>query len=198
VGSKIIRGLNPDQICVAVQAFSNEFALPHERPVLIMDRTGDVGSKTYRALRDLCDTAAPPFELFGLQMSAKAPSARYGTMRDELVSMFQKALADGVGILENDHVDQELHLYEWRETDRGLLKATDKNTFRSELGRSPDESDALMMAFFEPSMLRDEDAPPEATRPVPQSPQIRRDEDDGDAYDGQGLDPYAGSSAFRR
>lgn len=118
----------------------------------------------------------------------RAPD-RFDRVRDELFAACEEWVKAGGAIPPDPKLQQELHAPEWHGTPSGRAKATDKDTLRKILGRSPDSFDALCLACWEPDNVEAivarnvaanaQEAAAAATRRVPR------------------MDPYAAENAWR-
>lgn len=189
------RGLNDDMHLVQLLAFMKTFALPRERPVVVLDREGSIGSSLAGKLQSHLDTNGPAFDLVAVRSSDRAVrnAVVYDRMRDGLAANLEQWFRDGGSIPEDVKLSAELHTLEWKQAVNGRLKLTPKDVIRKALGRSPDRYDALSLSCWEPLSLVDD--LPAAARAASETP--RRDIDDGDEG-APSLDPYAGSSTWGR
>lgn len=175
---------------------------PREIPVVVIDRSGKIGSELYGTLiahqhEHERTHRRLPFEVVGVNSSAKAvrqPTV-YDTVRDELCASLEQAFRDGAAILEDMKCSAELHILEWRQVAAGRLKVTAKDEIRKKLGRSPDRYDSLALAFWDPMSL-EQKIPPSAG-PVDGVPAggRRYEDDDAEEYPERAEDrsnPYGG------
>lgn len=175
-----------------ILAMIDELALPRELPVIVMDRSGPIGTAVYSRLLMLAQGKRPRFELIGLIAGTRAmrkPQV-YGTVRDELVANLAGWVRDGGAVMTDDKLAAEMHEFDWTEDVRAKLKATPKEQIRSKLKRSPDRFDALALACWEPLALSDDERPFAEAKPS-------RPRDDDDDLAPASLDPYSGGSTWR-
>lgn len=191
------RGLNEDKHIVQLLALIQQFALPREVPVVVVDRSGSIGSALAAKLRVHVETqGAAPFELVAIKYSDRAvrnPQV-YDRMRDGLAANLEQWFRDGGTIPEDVKLAAELHELTWKQAVNGRLKVTPKEALYKTLGRSPDRYDALSLACWEPLSLVDDELPAAARAAA--EPTHRPDVDDND--DAPALDPYSGAGAWRR
>ncbi len=187
-------GLNEDQHLVQLLLLIQEFRLPRETPVVVVDREGPVGARVVLALRMYQEQHPAAFEIVTVRASdaAKRKPKLYDRWRDELAGNLQQWFRDGGAIPEDPKLEKELHVWEWFQHVNGKAKLTPKPKARKALGRSPDRYDALALSVWEPLSLAETDADgtPAAVQPL-----IAREADA--AYGGTGMDPYAGSAAWQ-
>lgn len=195
------RGLDDDGHLARLLAHIAEFALPREVPVVVLDREGSIGASLAGKIRSFLAGYEdnPPFLLVAVRSSERAirQPLVYDRIRDELAGNLERWIRDGGAIVEDVKLAKELHTLEWYKAVSGRLKLTPKDSIRKLIGRSPDRYDALSLSCWEPLSLHVDDAP-ESAQPVieaPRRPVARALDDDDDAG---GIDPYAGSAAWRR
>lgn len=164
---------------------------PRERVIVNVDCEGPIGAKVYKRLKRLAHKTRA-FEVHRVRSSERAQRYRAtcDRVRDELAWELTLWFRDGGAILENEQLEQELHVLEWDRTG-GRSKITPKKQIRRELGRSPDRYDALALSVREPSAAaskseraRDEDDEDDID-------ELDADVDAVDARTGQ-IDPYGG------
>lgn len=169
-----------------------------EIPVVVLDSEGPIGGALRGTLNGFLDGDPNAFDVVSVRASDRAwrQSKVYDRVRDELVANLEAWIRDGGAIPEDRHLASELHSLEWTPTIAGKLKVTPKETIRKVLGRSTDRMDALALSVWEPMGYR-------ASR----SERYDHDDDDRrpalDPWAAQAdltraIDPYGGSSGFRR
>lgn len=190
------RGLNDEQHFVQLMLLIQEFALPRELPVVVLDRDGPIGMKLSAHLRAHEEGDARRFELVTVRAADKAIRQPYiyDRMRDELCANLYAWFRDGGAIVEDVKLEAELHAMEWKQAITGRLKLTPKDTLRKLLGRSPDTYDAVALCAWEPlSMMQalttDERAKLDAAL-APAAPM--------QPYAEQTFDPFSGGEWWRR
>lgn len=193
IGFHVTRGLDDlGHLAVALQLVQAH-KLPRETPVLVVDRSGEDGSKAYRKLREYADDHPGEIEVVGVQASDKAmrQPELYARMRDALAANLAAWFDSGGAIPTDTKLSKELHLWEWRSMRDGRLQLwPDKDTARKVafLGRSPDRYDALALSCWEPLSLRAEINPSQRPEDPEELADVRRPV----------LDPYAGSRIWER
>lgn len=183
-------GLSAEAHVVHLLSLIAKLKEPRERPVVVLDREGAVGTKVYNALAPLYDDGRGPFDLVSVRASdgAHRQPHIYDRMRDELVANLEAWIGEGGAIPEDVMLAAEMHEFEWEQQARGgKLKVTAKKTIRKKLGRSPDRFDALSLSCWVPLELQSE-APSSS-----KSGRRARDEDDEPANIN---DPYAHRGAM--
>lgn len=156
------RGLDADQIGIALLALCNELCLPNERAVVVLDREGSVGAEvhgTLRALEEKLEAGGRcPYVLHAVRASDKAHRQQqvYDRMRDELAAnLWDWMVREGGAIPEDAKLSAELHAPSWKPLPNGKQKITRKEDLRKMLGRSPDRFDSLCLAVWEPAAERE-------------------------------------------
>lgn len=184
-------GLSPEAHVVHLLSMIAKHKEPRERPVVVLDREGAVGSKVYNALAPIYDDGRGPFELVTVRASdgAHRQPHIYDRMRDELVANLEGWIGEGGAIPEDVKLAAEMHKFEWEQQARGgRLKVTPKKVIKKQLGRSPDRFDALSLSCWVPLELQ-VDVPESATK---KSGRGRDDDDDTADIN----DPYAHRGAM--
>lgn len=182
----------------AVLAVLERDRMPLEKPVVVIDRGGEIGAKFANHARAYVEDHPGAFELVTINASdAPRSPLIYGRMRDELTANYEKWLRNGGGIPEDTKLAAEMHEMEWKEV-AGRLKVTPKPEIKKKLGRSPDRYDACVLSTWEPLYLSDAtNAPMSVQRAVQQAragqPTYRDDEDTPTGP----MDPYESARAFR-
>lgn len=187
-GKMVKLGLDTDGHLAVLVTLLARLATPREVPVVVMDRSGKIGSELYGTLLAYVhdqerEKGRAPFEVVGVNSSAKATRQPfvYDTTRDELAASLEQAFRDGAAILEDTKCSAELHVLEWKQGANGRLKVTPKDEIRKKLSRSPDRYDSLALAFWDPMSLAH--GVPDSAGKVDgalASAATRRDEDDED------------------
>lgn len=180
------RGLNDEQHKTTLLQLLDEFRLPRETPVVVLDRDGSIGSSLNGTLKSFLETpdGKDKFELVSVRSSDRAHTKPwlYDRQRDELSANLESWFRDGGSIPEDTKLAEELHAPFWVTQVNGKIKVTPKNELRKELGRSPDRYDALALAVWEPLALREEQ---DRVESQPQSPpDERQSETTMNPYDG--------------
>lgn len=160
-----------------------------ERPVVVVDRGGDIGSDVARALREYQEAHPEVFDLIAVTPSAagqRKPEV-YPTMRDCLAASLELWFNEGGAILEDSKLERELHCLEWKQDVRGRQKLTPKDQIRKLIGRSPDRYDALALACWEPASLTDTQAAAAAAA-----------QQQSTHYEAPLIDPYAGAEIWNK
>lgn len=168
------RGLDEDAILAEILRLVEVNARERERPVVVVDREGAVGSVLHtRIIEYLARFRAPrrpPWVYLPVRASAHAermPQA-YPRVRDELIANMERWLRTG-SIPDDDKLAKELNSVQWIEQVDQRLKATPKEELRRILERSPDRMDALALACWDSLSLRMQDGgdlPPSAAAAV--------------------------------
>lgn len=183
------RGLSHAGHVAVLLKLLSELRLPREVPVVVVDRTGPIGTPVYRLLADYLEANPHSFELVGIVASdgaVRMPQI-YDRMRDELAANLELWFRDGGAIIEDAKLAAELHILEWKEAVNGKLKLTPKDVIKKLLGRSPDRYDALALSCWEPLSLRE--LPPSAAGA----------DDEPDIYDTEHvMDPYTAEDTWKR
>ncbi len=199
-GAKVLEtyartGLTEDGILTEVRGLLRKHRRDRElddasMPLVTIDREGPVGYKTWLRIKTHFELGADaPVRVLGVRASDRATRRPdlYDRVRDELWGSLEQWLKSGGTIPTDAKLEKELHTIEWSQTLQGRLKATAKDDIRKLLnGRSPDRADALALAVWEPSGLRDEEGVgARAATPVGRAPEPAG-----------ALDPYAGSGVI--
>lgn len=168
------RGLDEDAILAEILRRVEVNARERERPVVVVDREGAVGSVLHaRIVEYLARFRAPrrpPWDYLPVRASAYAermPQA-YPRVRDELIANLERWLRTGA-VPDDDKLAQELNAIQWHEQLDQRLKATSKDELRKILERSPDRMDALALSCWDSLSLRMQDGgdlPPSAAAAV--------------------------------
>lgn len=157
---RTMTGLTAEAIVVHTLGYLEQHRKPREIPLLAFDTEGEIGIKVGALLRVHLDANPDAFELIPVKASHQAQREPmiYGTIRDELWASCSAWLRAGGAIPEDAKLAKELHAPEWRSEFSAkrhceVLKATDKQTLRKLLGRSPDRADALCLAVWAQSAM---------------------------------------------
>lgn len=192
------RGLNDDQHLVQLLLLIEEFALPRETPVVVVDREGSIGSTLFGKLRAHTNEVGHSlaYDLASVRASDRATRRPlvYDRMRDELAANLEVWFREGGAILEDAKLAHELHSMEFTQAINGRVKLTPKDKLRKLLGRSPDRFDALCLSVWEPLSLQaglDTSARAVAAREGAKHNSLNTPA-------ARTLDPYAGMNAFKR
>ncbi len=171
------RGLTEEAHLVHVLNLVREHRLPRERPRVVLDREGPIGTRVFREIRaylERFDEQGMPFVLFGVRASDRASREPdvWDRQRDALwgnASRWLRAQDEGGlggAIPEDTRLEAELHAPEWIPGPNGRMKVTPKKDLRKKLGRSPDRADAVCLAVWDPMphelVVEDEAARPPA------------------------------------
>lgn len=184
---RVFRGLTPEAHGVHLLDVIAEFRThPRERAIVVMDSEGKVGADVYAHLSSLGERTKK-FDLHRVRASdhARREPHVFDRTRDELAHNFGAWLREGGGLIEDSMLEQEMHSIEWDRVS-GRAKITPKKTLRKILGRSPDRYDATALSVWEPVDV--EERQREDTRDAEEA----EDDEDLDAGDGGGIDPYGG------
>lgn len=190
------RGLTDEAHLAELLALIAELKLPREKPVVVLDREGSVGSSLYGRIRNYLETR-DDFDFVAVRASDRATRNPlvYDRMRDELCANLQGWFRDGGSIPEDVKLSRELHELEWYvSAHNGRRKLKPKDAIRKALGRSPDRYDALSLSCWEPLALRVE-AMEEREDRRPSAPRGARAYSDDERV--PTLDPFAGADAWR-
>jgi phage terminase large subunit len=194
-GEKVInvlalRGLTEDGIITNALGLLKQHraSRERERPALVIDREGPIGSALFGRLRAISEGVkdeSKAFDVVGVRASDRAQREPhiYDRMRDELLGNLSNWLRAGGAIPEDTKLAAELHAPEWTQTLNGLLKATAKVDLRKQLGRSPDRADAVALAVWSPRSLDEQ--------------RTAAEQSEGEDERIPVLDPYAGLAAWR-
>jgi hypothetical protein len=192
------RGLNDEQHLVQLLLLIQEFALPRETPVVVVDRDGLIGSTLFGRLRAYVNEPphAQAFDVASVRASDRAHRRPhvYDRMRDELAANLEQWFRDGGAILEDARLAHELHSMEFAQAINGRIKLIPKDKLRKMLGRSPDRYDSLALSCWEPlSLQAGFDV---AARVVAAREAARHNSLNTPAA--RVVDPYSGMNAFKR
>jgi hypothetical protein len=196
-----LRGLSAEAHLVHLKAIIREHQVPGERPIVVLDREGRVGSEVYGLftahLRTYPD-GEKPFDLVPVRASDSATREpnKWDRQRDALWGNLERWLrpieenGDGGAIPEDTKLEAELHAPMWIEGPKGRTKVTSKRELRKTLKRSPDRADAVALAVWvsRPGERRDAD---EERRETLKQEQRDRRVPILDPYSGR-IDPFGG------
>ncbi len=162
-GSKILsvtawRGLSEDGIVANLIGLLGEHRREREaKPIVALDREGQIGSRVLGLLRAHIDANPDAFELVGVRSSNKAPREpqNFDRLRDELWACCRDWLKNGGAIPADAKLSAELNAPSWYEIVSGKQKVTSKEDLRVALERSPDRADAVCLAVWTPSRFED-------------------------------------------
>jgi len=177
-----MRGLTDQMHLAHVRGIVGRYRRPREHvpPLVVVDREGKVGAEVYGAMRAHVEIAHD-FDLVGVRASDAAeggsPMRAVDRVRDALWFSLAKWLKEGGAIPEDARLAKELHAAEM-EADERRSKVTSKKDMRKALGRSPDRADAVALAVWEFSTIRDRETMAREAPPVDEAPVA--------------LDPYGG------
>lgn len=155
------RGLSEEAHLVHLMNLVREHRLPRERPRVVVDREGPIGTRVWREIKaylERFDEENMPFVLFGVRASDRASREPdvWDRQRDALwgnASRWLRAQDEGGlggAIPEDTRLEAELHAPEWIPGPNGRMKVTSKKDLRKKLGRSPDRGDAVCLAVWDP------------------------------------------------
>ncbi|WP_437948672.1 hypothetical protein WME98_50045 [Sorangium sp. So ce296] len=160
------------------------------KPLIVMDASGTVGTEVYRELLRF-DTEV---DVVPVHFGSPSPLKReYQWMRDHLWFGFaEKWLAAGGAIPPDRKLPAELTAPGWERDELGRRHVEKKERLRKKLGRSTDRADACILSVYEPTSVR-HDRPEEGEEQT-----MEQADPVYGALDprGGGFDPYAG--AMRR
>lgn len=191
-----VRGLDEHAILVNLLGMLKDCRRARdERPLVVLDSEGDIGSRVARCFRDHLADNPDDFDLICVKASnaATRQPQNYDRTRDELWANFADWLREGGAIPGDAKLAKELHAPEWFfvETKKGkLAKVTPKKDLRKFLGRSPDRADASLLAVWS-------DREPDVLMPPPAAP-LRTAAGPSPDPEFASLDPYAGAAAWGR
>lgn len=153
------KGLSAEAHLTEVRALCQRYRHKHGElpPVVIVDRDGSVGADVYAVLRAYARAHPTEMQVFGFRGSegARRWPDLYMLARDELYASGYRWFFEGGAIPHDESLHDELHFPEWHSDKSGAhLFATPKKMFREELERSPDLADALLLAVWEPRIVR--------------------------------------------
>jgi len=184
------RGLTEEGHLVQVLKMLSDHRRDGEAPLVVVDREGKVGSQVYGLLAAHADNHPGDYRLVGVRASDRAVREPrvYDRMRDCLCASVEGWIKDGGAFMPDIKRAQEMHVLEWYvAAQNGRYKLIPKDKIKGLLGRSPDRYDALALALWEPSWLREgAQAGVAAGAAVPSAAVV----------DGR-IDPYDGASSFR-
>lgn len=158
---RVARGLTEEGHVVFLLALLRQYRLSREKPVVVIDREGPVGSAVFGLLKAHLELHTDDFELVGMRVSDRAMRQPeiYDRQRDALTANLESWFRDGGALPEDVKLEKELQVMEWTpQRMNGRLKVTAKDDIRKQLGRSPDRYDALALSCWEPLSLRVEDS----------------------------------------
>ena len=151
------KGLTDETHRIHLLDILGRFKKPGDQtPVVVVDREGQIGSSLYGFLHSKLNEHRPDFELVGVRSSEKAVRRPkdYDRMRDELWAVLSQWFRDGGTIPTDPKLEKELHAPEWVPFVNGRVKVTPKEIIRKMIGRSPDRADAVALAVWEASWIR--------------------------------------------
>lgn len=177
-------GLTPEDHGRHLHELIAEFRVhPRERAIVVLDSEGPIGTKVRAHLYALESRPGAAFELHCVRASDRAvrEPLTFDRVRDELAHFLGLWMREGGAILEDEMLEEELHVLEWQRVS-GKSKITPKPAIRKALGRSPDRFDATALSTWEPLSASGgtrHGRPPD-------------DDDLDDLDDSRGPDPYGG------
>jgi hypothetical protein len=173
------RGMTRDEVRDLALELLDAFRHPTDwdedsRPIVVIDRDGDVGAKAYDTLlaylqRD--HRTEGEFKLVGFQGGQPPENARmkaaYKMNRDLMFAGLVQWMRDGGCLPEDDpKLEGDLLAIHWMPVEGGKSQLEPKSEVRKRLGRSPDSADAVALSVWNPNGLSppvvDEPAPPAA------------------------------------
>lgn len=193
-------GLTNEARLELIQATLGRFRLPNEKPVVVFDREGTIGSRFHGYVQNYVESNPGDFEAVAIRASDKAvrmPNV-FDRMRDLLTGNLEDWFKSGGAIPEDTKLEKELHAVEWEQRlAGGRYKVTPKKEIKRLVGRSPDRYDALALACWEPMHLRDGiDEAPDSVREDANKGRTSRPQHDDDLGEGGGMDPYSSGRTF--
>lgn len=155
-----MRGLSPEAHLVHLLSIIRDHKVPGERPRVVMDREGLVGSEVYGVIRAHLEgfrEEDKPFDLIAIRASDRATRQPdiWDRQRDALwgnAARWLRAVesnGEGGAIPEDTKLAVELHTPEWVSGPMGRMKVTAKKEIRKKIGRSPDRADAVCLAVWD-------------------------------------------------
>lgn len=153
------RGLTAEAHLVQLLGYLTTHRTRREQPpVVVVDVTGDVGTKVRNELRAHVDKHPESFVLVEVDFGRAAyrEPGVYRFVRDEILENLRRWMADGGAIPEDAKLAKELHTPTFETVgagDHARLEATPKKKMKQLLGRSPDRMDAVSLSTWEPQSL---------------------------------------------
>lgn len=149
-------GLTEDAIIDLALAILKTHRRVDERPRIVVDAEGPIGSALFYRLRGIANSVealpSKAFTVHAVRASRKATRQPdlYDRTREELVANLATWLNEGGGIIGDHKLAQEMHAYDWKGMPgKGILKlAQSKVEIKAKLGRSPDALDALSLSVW--------------------------------------------------
>jgi hypothetical protein len=190
-------GLSEEAHLVHLLSLITALKVPREKPVVIVDREGAVGSRVYGYLEAHAERTKA-FELVGMRSSSKLAVREkriYDTLRDELAGSLELKFREGLGIPEDVKLEKDLHALTWEPRRDGRIKLVEKKKIKKLLGRSPDRYDALALCAWEPLELEDEEDELPSSVQAARSGMRSTNEDEDD--DNERIDPYDAMDPWR-
>lgn len=202
-GKKILRlvarrGLTPEgHVAELLGLIAEDRSEREPKPVVKVDRDGEVGARVYAQLAAHLERDPDAFELVGVRGGAWATREKqlYERTRDEVWGSMERWLREDGAIPEDARLEQDLHAPSWIDRVDGRRKATPKDDLRDILkGRSPDRGDAACLAVWELPAWADQTEA--AASPAAKSVDVYDSPREIDAYrlDGVGGDDEYGSN----
>jgi phage terminase large subunit len=167
-----MRGMDSDAHLMEILRTISEYAMPGERPVVVIDSEGPIGAELRGRIRGHLEVDNR-FDLVSVRASDRAirDAQIYDRLRDVLAASLERWMRDGGAIPSDSQLEQELHSLEWETGANGRSKVTPKDKLRKTLGRSPDRYDAVALCCWEPRWVRaDIESQPASVRAVERGP----------------------------
>jgi phage terminase large subunit len=177
-----------------IRGFIREHRRTGEGPVHVVVDCEGFGWPVYEHIAGhaMSEDGRKEMLVFGVHAGHRAQRdpTRFDRTRDELFAAAEAWIKDGGAIPRDVKLSQELHAPEWNGTASGRLKATDKDTLKKILGRSPDRLDAVCLSCWEVDNF--------AERVAEQKAAVERENLAADQRRVPRFDPWAAEKAWRR
>jgi phage terminase large subunit len=189
-----MRGKTPDQILARGLEILTKHRTSTEvgdrRPVVVVDRDGEIGERVYRVLAAHEDLHPDDFELLEFRGGYKPKGLlgqTYRVNRDVLYAGLAYWWKEGGAVPADLMLEAELLEMRWVDHESGRQTLIDKSDLRKLLGRSPDRCDAVALSTWrevQPFGTTDDSAPVQPAKGDPI---------DGGRARGESLDAYQGA-----
>lgn len=196
VATYAFRGMTEGVILATLKGILSEHLRPRERPIVVVDREGRIGSMLFGLMRAEVEEVLQ-WDLVGIRSSERATREPmlYDRVRDELWAAAAAYFRAGGGLLPDAKLCADLHSASWVGQVSGRVKATDKREIKKKLGRSPDRGDAFCLAVWP---VRGLEAVEAATFSQASKPAAAVAEPAADFGPAQGINPYDALAAWER
>lgn len=198
-------GLSTDSIVVRVvdHVRANRLHREVELPRVVLDAEGPIGAEVEQKLNAHLASHPGEFDLVVVRGSkVKWGSLKYDLVRDEVFGQTRDFLNAGGAIPTIRNLREDLGAATFTEIicrdKRRRLSATPKKHLRKELGRSPDEGDACMLAIYgwQGSTGELDEEHDRAAAQNTRAAVVAQDLDD-ELSEGGAFDPYAGAALWQ-